>query len=118
MDDGLISFEVTQLGEGTVRRIANYTIMLTHSKVVTKVLNSGKLGQTKGVNLPNAIVDLPAVTEKDKVFLFVFTTVLCPSAIVINQRDIAFGVEQKVDMIAASFIRRADNITEIRYVSS
>eukprot|EP01128_Nolandella_sp_AFSM9_P006018 TRINITY_DN3023_c0_g2_i1.p1 TRINITY_DN3023_c0_g2~~TRINITY_DN3023_c0_g2_i1.p1 ORF type:complete len:541 (-),score=157.75 TRINITY_DN3023_c0_g2_i1:178-1725(-) len=80
VDDGLISFEVTAIEDGNV---------------VTKVMNSGTLGQTKGVNLPGSIVDLPSVTEKDKA-------------------DIAFGVSQGVDFIAASFIRRAENIEEIR----
>jgi len=63
--------------------------------VVTYVENAGTMGQVKGVNLPNVKVDLPAVTEKDIA-------------------DIAFGVEQGVDIIAASFIRSAEHVNFIR----
>lgn len=51
--------------------------------------NSGVMGERKNVNVPGVVVDLPAVTEKD-------------------EKDIAFGVEQGVDMIAASFIRKRE----------
>lgn len=53
------------------------------------------LGQNKGVNLPGCKVDLPAITEKDKA-------------------DILFGVERKIDFIAASFIRKKEDVYEIR----
>jgi len=59
------------------------------------VENSGVMGERKNVNLPGVVVDLPAVTEKDV-------------------KDIAFGVEQGVDMIAASFIRKREDVEEIR----
>ncbi|KAJ3172079.1 hypothetical protein HDU88_006893 [Geranomyces variabilis] len=64
-------------------------------KVICTIENDGLLGETKGVNLPGIEVDLPAITEKDA-------------------GDIKFGVEQGVDFIAASFIRKASDVLEIR----
>lgn len=59
------------------------------------VVNGGELGQRKGVNVPNVKIKLPALTEKDK-------------------EDIWFGIEQGFDFIAASFVRSADAIVEIK----
>lgn len=65
------------------------------TEIVCKVINGGELGQRKGVNVPNVPVRLPALTEKDK-------------------EDIIFGIEQGVDFIAASFVRSAEGILEIK----
>ncbi|MCJ1341759.1 Pyruvate kinase [Bachmanniomyces sp. S44760] len=62
-----------------------------------KCMNNGKISSKKGVNLPKTDVDLPALSEKDK-------------------NDLQFGVRNKVDMVFASFIRRASDITNIREV--
>ena len=64
-------------------------------EIHTKVLNSGTLKNKKGVNVPGVSVKLPAITEKDA-------------------SDIIFGIEQGVDFIAASFVRRASDVLEIR----
>ncbi|MCY8843227.1 pyruvate kinase [Bacillus atrophaeus] len=64
-------------------------------EIKTKVLNSGTLKNKKGVNVPGVSVNLPGITEKDA-------------------RDITFGIEQGVDFIAASFVRRSTDVLEIR----
>ena len=64
-------------------------------EIVTKVMNTGTLKNKKGVNVPGVSVNLPGITEKDA-------------------NDILFGIEQGVDFIAASFVRRASDVLEIR----
>lgn len=70
---------------------------ITGNDVICEVINSGLLGSRKGVNLPDVHLGLPALAEKD-----------------IN--DIKFGIEKGFDYIAASFIRSADDVKEIRKV--
>ncbi|MEH7439800.1 pyruvate kinase [Neobacillus drentensis] len=65
------------------------------NEIHTKILNSGTLKNKKGVNVPGVSVNLPGITEKDT-------------------KDILFGIEQGVDFIAASFVRRAKDVLEIR----
>jgi len=83
--------------------ISDGTIGLTikeilDGKSVKCVVNhTSILGENKNVHLPGAVVLLPAVSEKDKA-------------------DLLFGVEQKVDMIAASFIRSGADVREIRAI--
>lgn len=64
-------------------------------EIYTKALNSGFVSDHKGVNIPNVQVNLPGITKKDI-------------------EDIKFGIEHNVDFIAGSFIRRAEDILEIR----
>lgn len=80
VDDGLISLTV---------------IKVDGERVICRVKNDGLIGETKGINLPGAKVDLPPITEKDK-------------------SDLKFGCIQQVDMVAASFIRKAADVHEIR----
>lgn len=63
--------------------------------MVCRIVNGGELGERKGINLPNVSVKLPAITDKDK-------------------GDILFGIEQDIDYIAASFVRKAEDIREIK----
>ena len=65
--------------------------------ILCTVINGGELGQRKGVNVPNVKIKLPALTEKDK-------------------EDIRFGIREGFDFIAASFVRSADAIKEIRSI--
>ncbi|MCR5516233.1 MAG: pyruvate kinase [Lachnospira sp.] len=63
--------------------------------IICTVVNGGELGSKKGVNVPNVSIRLPGITDKDK-------------------DDIIFGVEQGFDFIAASFVRNAACIQEIK----
>ncbi len=65
--------------------------------IICEVVNGGELGSKKGVNVPNVSIKLPALTEKDK-------------------DDILFGIDQDFDFIAASFVRNADCIREIKSI--
>ncbi|KAF9923947.1 Pyruvate kinase [Linnemannia zychae] len=82
VDDGVLSFKVLSIDGENVHVVA---------------INNGKLCSRKGVNLPKTPVDLPALSEKDKM-------------------DLEFGVSNNVDIIFASFIRRAEDVLEIRRV--
>ena len=82
LDDGLLEMVVKSI---------------SGNEVTCEVLNSGTLGEMKGVNLPYVKVKLPALSDKDK-------------------EDLIFGCQQKIDFIAASFIRRPQDVEEIRAV--
>ncbi|MBU5311641.1 pyruvate kinase [Tissierella carlieri] len=60
-------------------------------------LNNGTLKNHKGVNVPNVKINLPAITKKDI-------------------DDILFGIENGIDFIAASFVRKASDVIEIRKI--
>lgn len=61
------------------------------------VKNTGLVGTHKGVNVPGVSIQLPALTEKD-------------------EADLIFGCQQEVDLVAASFIRKASDVEHIRKV--
>ena len=65
------------------------------TEVVCKVIQGGPLKSKKGVNLPNTKVSLPALTAKDI-------------------KDAIFAIEQKVDWIALSFVRTAEDLIELQ----
>ncbi len=65
------------------------------TEIHCKVITGGELGNQKNVNVPGVTLDLPSLTEKDV-------------------KDINFGIEQGVDFIAASFIRRSSDVLAIR----
>lgn len=83
MADGIINLKVTKI------------LSESPGAVECVICNNAKLGSQKGVNLPGARVDLPAISEQDS-------------------RDLLFAVEQELDMVFASFIRKRQDITDIR----
>ncbi|MBP1993258.1 pyruvate kinase [Paenibacillus eucommiae] len=68
---------------------------ISGSEIECRVVNGGLLKSKKGVNVPGVKIKLPGITEKDA-------------------NDIIFGIEQGVDFIAASFVRKASDVMEIR----
>ncbi|MGN0070868.1 MAG: pyruvate kinase [Atopobiaceae bacterium] len=82
IDDGLIGLQVESV-EG--------------NEIHCVVESGGVLGEKKGVNIPNAFINLPSVTDQDRA-------------------DIEFGCELGIDAIAASFIRDANAVNEIRQI--
>ena len=78
--------------------LVEFTVISVDEKnVYMKAVNSGELSDRKGVNLPSVKVNLPTLTEKDV-------------------EDLIFGIENDVDFIAASFIRSAKDVLEIRKI--
>lgn len=82
IDDGLIELEVDDI-DG--------------NNIICKVLNEGKLGERKSINIPDVVINLPGLTDKD-----------------IN--DLKFGIQQEVDFVAASFVRRTQDVLDIRRI--
>ena len=68
-----------------------------NNEIVTEVQNTGVIKDKKGVNVPGVSVQLPGITEKDA-------------------NDIRFGLENDIDYIAASFVRKPSDVLEIREI--
>ncbi len=71
----------------------------TASEIRCTVLNGGPVSSHKGINVPGIFLSLPFLSERDKA-------------------DLAFGVEQDVDFVAASFTRNANDINEMKALLS
>lgn len=84
LDDGKIKLRVTTLEEGVAK---------------CEVIVGGKLSDRKGVNVPDVVLPLAALTEKDR-------------------RDLDFALDQKVDWVALSFVQRPDDVAEVRKIVS
>lgn len=82
VDDGLIRFAIMDVIDKAIK---------------CKVTVGGIIKNNKGVNVPNAKISLPSITEKDK-------------------EDLIFGCQNGVDFIAASFVRKASDVLEVRKV--
>ncbi|KRM89691.1 pyruvate kinase [Liquorilactobacillus vini] len=65
------------------------------NELVCKVQNEGVLGSRKGVNAPGVAINLPGITEKDS-------------------NDIRFGLDHEINYIAASFVRKPQDVLDIR----
>jgi pyruvate kinase len=61
----------------------------------TEVVTGGRLSERKGVNVPNVVLPLSPITDKDR-------------------RDLAFGLELGVDMVALSFVQRPEDVAEAK----
>ena len=80
IDDGLIEMRVKEV---------------TDTDIVCEVENGGTVSNHKGINVPDAHLTMPYISEKDR-------------------NDLIFGVEQGFDFVAASFVRCADDIVQLR----
>ena len=80
LDDGLIKLQIQTVND---------------TDIVCTVLNSGKIKNKKGVNVPSVHLSMPYMSQRDK-------------------DDIIFGIQQGYDFIAASFVRTAQDVYEIR----
>lgn len=65
--------------------------------VLCEVLNGGTLGEHKGINLPGVALSIPALTEKDR-------------------KDLEFGLDHGVDVVALSFVRTAADVTAVKQI--
>jgi pyruvate kinase len=70
-------------------------VSIKSGKIVCEVKNGGVISNKKGVNVPNVSLSMPYMSQKDI-------------------DDILFGIEQDVDFIAASFVRTAEDVMEVK----
>ena len=93
IDDGLVGLEVIE-----IRPVANpVNKAINPMDIVCRVLNDGVISDKKGVNVPNVDLTMPFISEKD-------------------YGDICFAVDNDYDFIAASFVRTAEDVMEIRKI--
>ena len=80
------------INDGLIELVA---LEVEKPRVIARVLHGGELSSHKGLNLPGVQVSAPTLTEKDR-------------------EDIVFAVEQDLEYLALSFVRRAQDIAELR----
>lgn len=91
-------FEVIAAGQSLLLDDGKLRLQVLDSdgqRIRTRVINGGALSDRKGVNVPDAVLPIPALTEKDK-------------------RDLSFALELGVDWIALSFVQRPEDVHEAR----
>lgn len=94
IDDGLIGMEVKKIQPAAGAKAEKDGVPMD---IVCTVINGGTVSNRKGVNVPNVKLTMPYISEKD-------------------YSDIVFAVENDYDFIAASFVRTADDVLEIRKI--
>ncbi len=80
------------IDDGSVRLIVRE---INGQDIKCEVEYGGRIGTQKGVNVPDARLEMPYLSQRDK-------------------DDLAFGVQMDVDFVAASFVRRAEDVLQIR----
>ena len=80
IDDGKVRLNVVEAGDG---------------EIVSEVMVGGAVSDNKGVNVPDVVVPIPALTDKDR-------------------DDLQFALEQRADWIALSFVQRPEDVAEAR----
>ncbi len=80
LDDGRLEFRVEEL---------------TDTDIICKIITGGELSSRKGINIPNAHLNMPYISEQDEL-------------------DLRFGIEMDVDFVAASFVRSKNDVIELR----
>ena len=83
--------EYIYLYDGTIRA----KVIQTSPYISAKIENNGILSSKKGINFPNTVIDIDVITKKD-------------------EKDIAWGVENKVDYFAISFVQNAQDMKNAR----
>ena len=76
-------------------KVSFEVLRIEGKNVVCKVLNDATLSDRKSINIPNVIVDMPYISEADRA-------------------DLVFGIQECVDYIAASFVRRKEDVLAVR----
>ncbi|HPC45570.1 MAG TPA: pyruvate kinase, partial [Candidatus Latescibacteria bacterium] len=90
--------EDVKVGDSVVMNDGDVSARVTEIRggdVVCVVEDGGMLGDNKGVNFPDSALRVDAITEKDR-------------------RDVRFALEEKVDFLALSFVRRPEDIVSLR----
>ncbi len=82
------------LSDGLINLLVQET---TATDIICQVINGGELGEKKGVNVPGVRINMPFLSEKDIA-------------------DIHFGIDEELDFIAASFVRNAQDVWDIRRI--
>jgi pyruvate kinase len=91
-------FAAAKVGDNLLLNDGRLRVEITHAapeRLTTKIIYGGDLSDRKGVNLPDTVIPIPALTEKDRA-------------------DLEAAATQGVDWIALSFVQRAEDVIEAR----